>query len=175
MRALMVLLVAGVVLAGLARESGATTVRGALVTNFVSATFASGTGQGFAVSYAATAIVYVEAPLLWFWKEADPWAQMPGGCVEFTLWAWNYSTVMTSYNITINDMLPENMIYQGGSYWSWNGGTFGTWYESHSSDGVNYAGGEPADGQGTQYYMRWVLTQLGVNQSAFVRFTACIL
>lgn len=160
---------------GWSRGVGATTVRGTLVTNFVSATFGSATGGSFAVSYAATASFYVEAPLLWFWKMADPWAQMPGGCVEFTLWVWNYSTVMTSYNITINDMLPGNMIYENPSFSSWNGGTAGTWYASYSANGVAYSGGEPNDGQGAPYYMKWVLTQLGVYQSAYVKFTACIL
>lgn len=166
-----------VVSAGLAR---ATTARGSLVTNIVSATFGSIGGGTFAVTYAVTTTFVVDGPDLWFWKMADPWVQMPGGCVRFRLWVWNYSPIMTAYNITISDMIPENMIYKTYSFpaadHEWNGGTGGTWFFGHSAN-VNgpWAAGEPPDGQGVNYYMKWVLTQLGVTQSAYVEFEACVL
>ena len=159
------------------REATATTARGSLVTNIVSATFGSIGGGTFAVTYAVTTTFIVDGPDLWFWKDPDVWVQMPGGCVRFRLWVWNYSPIMTAYNITISDMIPENMIYSNPSYTEWNGDTGGTWYRGHSSNanGPWTTAAEPPDGQGVDYYMKWVLTQLGTAQSAYVEFKACVL
>ncbi|MCH7539695.1 MAG: hypothetical protein IH999_04755 [Proteobacteria bacterium] len=175
-RAVVGLLVVAALLAGTAREARAATSRGTLITNISSATFSTQAVGGFPleVSYAATAYVLVEAPYLIIWKNASPTKQVAGGCVTFKLWLWNDSTMMTAYNVTYFDQLPDNMSYND-AYASWNGGSGGTWFPSASADNITYAAGEPTVGQDAPYYMKWVLTQLGPRKSAFVEFSACIL
>ncbi len=165
-------------LAGAGREAGAGTTRGTLVTNFAMATFNTPAGIQFQVSYAVTAPFLVEAPDVIIWKGPywPPTEQMPGGPVWFWIYLWNDSQVMTAYNVTLTDQLPDNTAY-GNDLSAWIGdfAFAATSYTSSSADGITYTDGEPVVGQAAPYFMRWVLPQLGPNKSAVIVFRVDIL
>ena len=173
-----------VMLAGglLSAETGpALTVTGTVITNV-----ASVTGHGprlfgkcvdYEISYAVTATVLVEDPtqlVLDVHKTVTPSVQGSGGTLSYRVVVHNPSHA-TAYMITITDRLPDGVAYVGSSYMSWNGGSFGTWYESHGSTTNPMSGGEPAEGQTAPYYLRWVLTQLGTVRTAWIGFEVRIL
>ncbi len=167
-------------LAGVGREARATTVTGTLITNTVTATMTSVLGTPYEARWAqppgsATANVLVVAgPVITLLKLASPTEQISGGTVTYRLWVENISPTWSAFNITVTDFLPDNVSYSGNPD-SWNGGSFGTWFSYVSADGVSYFGGSPTIGQTAPYYLRWILTQLGPNRSAFVEFTVNIL
>lgn len=174
-RMLVGLLAAAALLAGTAREARAVSTRGTMITNISSATFNTADGLPFMVTYSATALVRVAAPHIRVRKSATPSQQVPGGCVTFVLWLKNLDSMMTAYNVTMFDQLPDNMLYND-AYSSWNGGSGGTWFVNASATGVApYPSGEPPVGQVAPYYMQWMLTQLGPRKSAYVQFSVCIL
>jgi uncharacterized repeat protein (TIGR01451 family) len=130
--------------------------------------------MGFRVSYCSTATVLVANPCINLVKLANPTQQSAGGTVTFTLYVVNCSCLVSAWNVTITDRLPDNVNYSQ-NYTTWNGGSGGTWSPFMSSDNVTFAAGSPPAGQITNYYLRFVLDRLGPCKSAMAQYTANIL
>ena len=161
-------------LATMGREASAMTADGTLVTNVACATYSSASGAGFAVSYCATAILNIQNPCLALQKVANPTAQASGGLVTYTIWVVNCSCTGSAFNINVTDRLPDNVI-MGSNLAGWNGGSGGAWFASSGSNNTTWAVNAPLAGQGTPYYLRYALDQLGPCRSAYAAFTVSVL
>ena len=152
-------------------------------TNFATATLITINGVAYEAEDAATAAVYVlEPPVIGLYKYATPTVGSPGDVITYTICAMNLSWSLSAFNITIRDVLPDNMAYDDATIgdapadWGWftpNDGA--TWTRSYSGvEAGPYVGGEPAGGQGGPYYLRWVATMFGPRKSGCVQFAVSI-
>jgi uncharacterized repeat protein (TIGR01451 family) len=128
------------------------------------------------VSFAATATVLVQNPCVSLRKVPDVTIQAAGGTVTYTLWVVNCSPIMSAFNITVTDKLPDNVAYDQPRG-SWNGGSGGTWASSESATGAvgTFVPGTPPPGQLTPYYLRYVIDLLGPAKSAMIAYSVVIL
>jgi len=161
---------------GVAGSTNAATADGTLVTNVATATFATASTMGFAVSYGASAYVLIANPCVSLLKVPNVTVQSAGGTVTYTLWVVNCSPTTSAFNVTVTDKLPDNVAYDAARG-NWNGGSWGTLSTWTSATGVPtaYANVPPAAGQVTPFYMRYLLDQLGPNRSAFLSYSVVIL
>ena len=176
----MAMLAAFVLLAMGPGRTEAATADGTLITNVACATFSSAqtAGQGYAVSYCATATVLIQNPCVQLQKVANPTVQASGGSVTFTLWVVNCSATSSAWNVTVTDKMPDNTAYAGGTFLSWPGLSSGfSWLPSYSTNNTTWSGTplQPADGTVVPLYLRYVLEALGPSRSAFARFSVEIL
>lgn len=174
MRAMVVAMMVGASLLGLQREANAATADGTLITNVACATFNTASLSPYAVSYCATATVIIQNPCVSLVKTPDVTIQAAGGTVTYTLWVVNCSPASSAFNITVTDKLPDNVKYDAPRA-QWNGLGGGLWANSSSSNGTAWAASNPLAGQGTTYYLRFVMPTLGPLQSAFVQYSVTIL
>jgi uncharacterized repeat protein (TIGR01451 family) len=164
----------GLLLAG--RVQALPTADGALITNLATATFATASLNGFAVTYGATANVLVANPCVAIQKVPDVTVQSAVSKVTYTLWVANCSPTTSAFGITVTDKLPDNVSYDAPRG-SWNGGSGGTWVSSDSPSGAvgSYVGGTPPAGQTTPMFLRFVLDQLGAGKSAMIAYSVVVL
>lgn len=167
-------------------EARGMTAIGALLTNFASATLTTINAHPYEAENAATAAVYVlEPPVIAMTKMATPTMGAPGNVVTYTLCAQNLSWSLSAFNITIRDVLPDNMAYVSipngapdpwDNAWGWFTPDDGaSWTRSYSGVPAGpYLGGEPVAGQGGPYYLRWVATRFGPRKSGCVKFAVSI-
>lgn len=174
MRRLLAVVVAGMGLLGGVREAAAGTADGTLITNVACATFSTASLSGYAVSYCATATVIIQNPCVSLIKTPDVTIQAAGGTVTYTLWVVNCSPVTSAFNVTVTDKLPDNTTFDAARG-NWGGLSGGTWYPSSSSNGTAWPGTYPNAGQGTTYYLRFIMDTLGPSKSAFIKFSVAIL
>jgi uncharacterized repeat protein (TIGR01451 family) len=177
MSKVVVKVMAGVcLLGGLSQGAKAATADGTLITNLATATFSTATGAQVTVSYTATATVLVQNPCVSLLKVPDVTVQAAGGTVTYTLWVVNCSPIMSAFNITVTDKLPDNVSYDAARG-NWNGGSGGTWTSSDSPSGLagSYVAVPPTAGQTTPLYLRFVLDLLGASKSAMIRYSVVIL
>ena len=169
----MVGLMAAVGMLATASAWGAT-ADGVMITNTVCATFGSAGGVGFQVSYCATRPVQVQNPCISLLKTTTPTAVAAGGTMTYTLWVVNCSATASAFNVNVTDRMPENVamdLFRGG----WPGISAGTWSQSSGSNGTTWAGGVPAAGQTTPYFLRFSLDLLGPNRSAMQTYSVTVL
>jgi len=161
---------------GLAGRAGATTADGTLVTNVATATFAAPYPGAFAVSYASTATVLIANPCINLQKTVTPSIQAAGGTLTFRLWVINCSPYASAFNVSVIDKIPDNVAFTTpmASAGSWTNGP-GAWAGYGSLLGTAWAAGEPLAGQVTPYYLRYILSLLGPNKSAYVQYGVNIL
>jgi uncharacterized repeat protein (TIGR01451 family) len=152
------------------------TADGALITNLATATFATASLNGFAVSYGASANVLVANPCVAIQKVPDVTVQSSGSKVTYTLWVANCSPTTSAFNITVTDKLPDNVSYDAARG-NWNGGSGGTWTSSDSPTGAagSYVTTPPTAGQTTPLFLRFVLDQLGAGKSALIAYSVVVL
>ena len=161
----------------LAGRVQATTADGALITNVATATFAAQYPGTFTISYGATATVLVANPCINLVKTVTPSVQAAGGTLTFRLWVVNCSPYASAFNVSIIDKLPDNVgfnttIATAGNTWT-NGP--GVWSPYDGTNGTTWGAGEPAVGQVTPYYLRYILSLLGPAKSAYVQYGVNIL
>ena len=97
--------------------------------------------------------------------------------MTFRLWVVNCSPYASAFNVSIIDKLPDNVgfnttIATAGNTWT-NGP--GAWTAYDGTNGTTWGAGEPAVGQTTPYYLRYILSLLGPSKSAYVQYGVNIL
>lgn len=162
-----------------AQRGAAMTADGALITNVVTATYHSvsgtaQTGPNYTMSYLATATVLVSCPVIWVQKLANPTSAVPGGTVTFQVCIVNSSLQASAFNLAVTDQMPDNMAYLNPSYASW-APAGDTVFDSNSATTTTWSNGQPLNGQGAPYYLRWVLDKLAPQKSACVTFMTRVL
>ncbi len=155
----------------------AATAWGTLITNVATITMMSGFPDfvGYSVSFNMTCtVLIVGGPCITAQKIVSPPATESGQALNYRIWIINCSPLISAFNITVNDRLPDNaMMWQ--DLGNWDGGSGGTFSKSNSANSITWSSGMPATGQGAPYYIRWVLNLLGPGRSAFVEFSAKVL
>jgi len=152
------------------------TADGVLITNYVSASFSLPGNFMFWVSYCATGTVLVQNPCMQMNKVAMPAMQAVGGTVTYQVYVRNCSLTLTSYNVTVEDVFPENMGYVNPSYLSvaWGGApTVNPGYYTAA-----WNAGEPPNGstRAAVGKLRWVITpSMGPTASVMVEFRMTVL
>lgn len=183
-------LVAGLVLAVAGSRAWGATAEGTLLTNVACATYGSGAGAGYAVSFCTTATVLVVNPSVGVQKTASPTVACSGSTVTFCIWATNTSAMTSAFNVTVSDRMPDVFGYVLGGQSTWVAGTAGAAVTPGFSNAVGLpqiycwpttvnpmcnASGEPLNGQGGPYYIRWAITVIGPGKSAMACFKAVVL
>lgn len=182
-------LLAALALSGAAQ---AMTSEGTLITNVATASYWSSDGAKFAPTYGVTATVLVMNPSVHLRKVASPSMQCSGGTVTFCIYVINVSAMSSSFNITIEDVLPGDgtgnagfaYLYPGGrSEWNPQAATVTYGYRgTNFGANNNWPGyvsdpeldGEPANGTSGPYYIRWNISVLGPARSMMVCFKATV-
>jgi len=155
-----------------AGRAHALTADGSLMTNTATATFTTISGLRYEVSYLATDTVLICNPLVAYYKTATPTVTAPNGTVVFTLCVVNSSITTSALNLTIEDVLPDNMEYINPSYTEWPAG----WQESFAAVQAGpYAAGQPINGQDGRFYLRWSIQIIGPRASGCITYTARVL
>lgn len=170
--------VATLALAFLPVAAKAATVEGTIVSNVVSATYSTtavpGIGSGYAVTYSATARVLAQDPCIDIQKFAEPaLGQVSGEVVTFRIWVINCSASASAFNIFVYDQLPLNTDYFG----SWGSEPPGDWGNAWSWTGVDgpyTAGNMPSVSATGNEWLRYKLSRLGPNKSAWVSYQVSI-
>jgi len=179
------------------RGAPATLSSGMLITNFVSATFASPSGEesssisGIASDtcgphVATTWVLVTDTPHLCMtgWKRplSDgigtplvPAVRAPG---DFLCYEIGFSNCggFTGFSVTITDALPANVVKAQslpGSFWV--GGGYGSILTPWASSlGGPWVGGTNA-GQQAPMYMRWIIGRVGMGKTGYVRYCVTVL
>jgi len=107
-------------------------------------------------------------------KVANPTTQAAGGTVTFSLWVVNCSADASAFNVSVTDRLPDNAGFDA-TQGEWPGLSGGTWSRQNGSNGSTWAVGNPTAGQTAAWYLRFVLSQLGPNRSAYAAFSVTVL
>lgn len=160
-----------------AGQAKAMTAWGTIITNVATITMTSGFPDfvAYEMPYSMTCRVMVGIPgCMTGNKTVSPTVQEPGGTLTYTIWAVNCSAWTSAFNITLTDQL-QGSIGMDGPVANWPGASGGLWYISSGSNNVTWAANYPAAGQGTPYYLRFVLDQLGPAKSGFVQYTVRVL
>ena len=188
-RTRLVVAAAAVLLAG---SAGAMWQSGALLTNFVSATFSLPSGSaGGGVKAGVDPmnvpnlftrwICVTDQPQLCMsaGKNVEPPTQTAaevGNMVCFTVSFSNCGNY-SAFGVTITDVMPVNTMHTGVSA-LWVAGhyqSFGCIGWATSMAGPWYCAGEPVAGQVGPLYLRWVLARVGMHKSGYVRYCVTIL
>jgi len=163
-----------VILTILAGPARSLTSDGTVITNIATITLNTTAGAPLTVSYCATATALVLNPCAKILKSVSPTTQSAAGTLTYRVWIASCSDAVSSFNVTVTDRLPSNVLY-ADSYVVWNGLTAGaSWSVYRSSDNVSYSAGEPNVGQASPYYLRWIYSLMGPNKSAYIEYAVKI-
>lgn len=188
-------LAAAVVLAGAAAHA-APIFSGQLLTNFASATFSLPSGaEGGAVGAGIDAINVPQSQTRWvlvtdspqlclqLWKQATdiqgaPLVADPIPGTELVCFTLSFSNcgAYTGYSVLLTDVMPPNVVKSGvfilGGSWvsggaaitpRWATAMSGPWYGTSNA------------GQVGPRYLRWLLSQIGMGRSGYIRYCVTIL
>jgi hypothetical protein len=173
-------------------RAGAALSSGALITNFASATFSLPSGSagdtiptmspGFRSQTAAVLVTDLPQLCMGVWKRAiqfGTWAPItgayPGNIVCFEI-GFSNCGVNSGFSVVFYDSMPGNVVRAPsfpGSSWVSGGGGFITasWATSMAGPWNTLSGA----GQTAPHYLRWVMSQLGMGKSGFLRYCVTIL
>jgi len=155
----------------------AATAEGALLTNVACATLSTAEWTPWEVSYCATAKVLVVMPSIQLTKRASSSMECSGATVTFCIYAINTSPYTSAFNISLEDVFSDMMVYVAGQD-VWNGTTAGiviTKCGGKIGMAPTYGCGEPLDGQASPYAVRWLINYMGPSKSAMMCFKMRIL
>jgi len=180
----------GLLMVGLSGRGLGATAEGTLITNVASATYASAQAAAYGVSFATTAFVMVVNPAIAVQKTSAPTVACSGSTVTFCIWATNTSAMTSAFNVVVSDRMPDVFGYVLGGQSLWATGTAGATVTPGFSNvqGIPQiycwpttvnpmcnASGEPLNGQGGPYYIRWAISVIGPGKSAMACFKAYVL